>query len=89
MTSKSTVHGEHKDVFRFHEAEHSVEDRDSLFRVRVAAFSLLGEDFPNDRDGDFVDDHSDGENIDMALTILPVATIHGENPTAFGPRDFV
>ena len=60
--------------------EQAFDELDSLRGVGVTAFGDLREDHPNDGNGHFIDDNSDGENVDVAFPELPIGAIHGENP---------
>ncbi len=84
-----TIHRQNINIFRLHDSEESIEDGDSLIRVRVASFGLLWKDFPDDGNGHFVDDYSYGEDIDVAFPILPIGAIHGESPAFERLGDFL
>ncbi len=88
LTAELTIHGQDVDLLRIHDLEKRFENRNSLPSVGVSSFGLLGKDFPDDGDGDFVDDDSNSENVDMTFPVLPIRTIHGESPTFQGFGDF-
>ncbi len=88
LTSELPIHGQDVDLFRPHDAEKIFENGDSLPGVGVAPLCLLGKDFPDDGDGDIVDDDSDGENVDVPFPVFPIRAIHGEGPAFRGLGDF-
>ena len=59
---------------------------------RVTSFDLLRENFPSNGYGDFIDDYSDGEDVDTLFPVFPVfpiGTVHGKSPTFARLRGFM
>lgn len=79
-TSEFPVHGQNPDLLGSHQAEHLGEHLDPLCGVGVAAFGGLRQNFPDDGDCDAVDDHANGEDVDVALSIFPVGAVHRKGP---------
>jgi len=80
LPTKFTVHLQNLNVLGCDKFEQAFDELDSLGGVGVTAFGGLREDLPDDGNGQFVDDNSDGENVDVAFPELPIGAIHGENP---------
>lgn len=54
-------------------------EADALFCVGVSTLCFLGQNSPNDGNGDLANDDTDGQEVDRLATEFPIGAIHREN----------
>lgn len=79
-----TVHGENPDVGNFDQSQDPLHDFEAMGFIGISPFGFLWQHHPGDGKAHSRDHHSDGEDVDMGFTELPVGAIHRKNPTAGG-----
>ena len=89
FAAKLPVHGQDMDLFGLHDAQDILKEFDAMLCVGVSAFGGLWQNSPSDGNGNPVDHDANSENVDMPLAILPIGSVHGEDPPLLGAWNLV
>lgn len=83
-TSEFPVHGQNPNLLGIHQAQNLSQNVDALRGVGVAPLGGLRKDLPGNGDGDSIDDHPDGQDVDVSFAIFPIGPVHRQDPAPCG-----